>query len=285
MGKRKPQASAVHRGLPLASPPVKGPDVKALQAKLNERAESMRLPWLHVKKDGQAGKRTIRSARLLGWAIGLDGKPLTLLEHDRVSRYAQRVLRGDVKRTDAQRQLARARGKQLDEIRRKHNVGANAAVKLAGQFVGQTESPANSNRGPNIVSRCQLEIIGYDGVPWCGCFVGYVLRSVGVQGITSRIAYTPYIIEDGRQHRNGMAGIVPFSQAKPGDLAVMNFPGGSSIADHVGMVIAAASNGRVKTREGNTSSGTSGSQSNGGGVYERTRYTSEVAAIVRPAYV
>jgi hypothetical protein len=42
-------------------------------------------------------------------------------------------------------------------------------------------------------------------------------------------------------------------------------------------------NGMVHTVEGNTSSST-GSQNNGGGVYERRRPVSDVAVIARPEY-
>lgn len=283
MAKQKPQ-SQVHRGLILASPAIRGADVKALQSELNDHSKSLDLEWLKLKADGKAGAKTFHAARLIGWVLGIDGQAMQLLERQRVSRYAQRLLRGKVKRTANQRLTAKARAKRVEKIRHKHNDGAAAALRISEAFVGQTERPAGTNRGPGVVSTCQRAIIGYDGVPWCGCFVGYVLRLAGVKGITSRIAYTPSIIEDGRAHRGGLAGIVAYANARPGDVVVFNFPGGDPVADHTGIVRAKLGNGQLATREGNTSSGSSGSQSNGGGVFDRTRTRSEVAAIIRPAY-
>ena len=49
------------------------------------------------------------------------------------------------------------------------------------------------------------------------------------------------------------------------------------IADHIGLVVSPPESGSAfHTVEGNTSSGSAGSQSNGDGVYQRTRYVSDV---------
>ena len=65
---------------------------------------------------------------------------------------------------------------------------------------------------------------------------------------------------------------------KPGDLTIV---GGYGV--HVEMVRGAPTSSSTPTYGGNTSPGTSGSQSNGGGAYARTRYPSEVRgyALVR----
>jgi cell wall-associated NlpC family hydrolase len=67
---------------------------------------------------------------------------------------------------------------------------------------------------------------------------------------------------------------------KPGDFVFFKWPGVShDFCDHVGIY---AGNGQ--TIEGNTSSGTSGSQNNGGGVFVRVRGFANVVAVVRPTY-
>jgi cell wall-associated NlpC family hydrolase len=60
----------------------------------------------------------------------------------------------------------------------------------------------------------------------------------------------------------------------------MRFPGGNSDpVHHVGIYI-----GKGYTIEGNTSSGTAGDQSNGGGVFKRKREANLVVGCARPRY-
>ena len=63
---------------------------------------------------------------------------------------------------------------------------------------------------------------------------------------------------------------------QPGDIIIYNF-------SHTGIVESVGS-GTVTAIEGNTSPGTTGSQSNGGMVCRRTRSTSLVIAYIRPEY-
>ena len=93
-----------------------------------------------------------------------------------------------------------------------------------------------------------------------------------------RLGYAPYITEDARAGRNGLTA-VPFGAARPGD--IITLWGGQHIE-----VVAERPNGdTVKTIGGNTSpEGGSGSQSNGGGVYERTRKRSDIDCVARPNY-
>ena len=59
---------------------------------------------------------------------------------------------------------------------------------------------------------------------------------------------------------------------KPGDIVFFDFPGGSEIADHVGIVVKDNLDGTVVTVEGNsTPDGKQGSQSNGGEVCMKVR--------------
>lgn len=116
------------------------------------------------------------------------------------------------------------------------------------------------------------------GVPYCAMFVTWVLRQAGVRIPGGDFAYVPYGINAARNEGR----LIPARQARPGDLAAFDWDG-DGVADHVG-VVEANRWSHLQTIEGNTSSGAHGSQSNGGGVYRRTRSFDEVAAVWRPYY-
>lgn len=160
--------------------------------------------------------------------------------------------------------------------------GRQIALKWALAQAGTTESPYGSNRGPKV-SEWQ-RVFGMDGQPWCGAFVGNALKQAGV-AVTNRIVYCPYIVQDGSAGTNGMEKLVPVAQAKAGDLIVFDWDR-NGVYDHVGMLRKDYDgSGVLYTVEGNTSADNNGSQSNGGGVFLRSRATSVATiAIVRPQY-
>ena len=92
-------------------------------------------------------------------------------------------------------------------------------------------------------------------------------------------AYVPYGINAAA--RAGQL-VSPMTQAAPGDLVCFDWDG-DGLADHVG-IVEANYGGWLQTIEGNTSSGAAGSQSNGGGVWRRTRDWDSVCAVIRPSY-
>ena len=115
--------------------------------------------------------------------------------------------------------------------------------------------------------------------PWCGCWCYYALEAAGVAHIDSHLASVASIEDAARSGSKCYRGwSTDPAKAKPGDLVII---GGYGV--HVEMVRAQPSSSSTPTYGGNTSPGTSGSQSNGGGVYSRTRYPSEVRgyALVR----
>ena len=190
-------------------------------------------------------------------------------------------------RDKSKRRLARFR-KLVDVARAKvKKYEPNRALKAlawAESKVGITESPAGSNRGPQI-SAWQRETAGIDGAPWCGAFVGAALKRQGVP-ITSRIVFTPFILEDAKAGKNGILKLVPFDEAKRGDLVLMDFAPGGAPVMHVGMCRQDQKKGTgwINTVEGNTSAGSTGSQDNGGGVFRRERPKSVVVGIARPRW-
>lgn len=120
---------------------------------------------------------------------------------------------------------------------------------------------------------------GTSGVPYCAMFVSWVFAQSGASCAGLPEAYCPYILNKARS-----AGAVLSSKqsAQPGDVILFDW-GGDGVCDHVG-IVEKNFGSYVQTIEGNTSSGSSGSQSNGGGVYRRTRAWSTVKAVVRPSW-
>lgn len=106
---------------------------------------------------------------------------------------------------------------------------------------------------------------GLDGNPYCGMGVSWAFFHGGLAlpASTSKgFAYTPsgaaWFKKNNKWSTKPKVGYVPFYQF------------GSRI-DHVGFCTAVNKDGSIQTIEFNTSSGSSGSQVNGGGCYRRTR--------------
>lgn len=120
---------------------------------------------------------------------------------------------------------------------------------------------------------------GTNGVPYCAMFVSWVFAQAGAKCAGLPEAYCPYILNDARS-----AGAVLSNKqnAQAGDVVLFDW-GGDGVCDHVG-IVEKNYGSYIQTIEGNTSAGSSGSQSNGGGVYRRTRSWGTVKAVVRPSY-
>ena len=124
---------------------------------------------------------------------------------------------------------------------------------------------------------------GVDGQPWCAIFVSWCYHKAGLvdkvaaetkKGFASCDAGLKWFAKKGK--------IVPVGEAKEGDIVFFQFDNDAQ-PDHVGIV--AKNMKRLKalrTIEGNTSPSNKGSQSNGGGVYEKKRSYATVMAVVRP---
>jgi peptidoglycan hydrolase-like protein with peptidoglycan-binding domain len=162
-----------------------------------------------------------------------------------------------------------ARSKALDHLERR---------------VGYTEQPSGSNcdnRSDGIRTAQDHTAGGGTWLryqPWCGCWCYYALETAGVQNIDSSLASVASIEDYARQGAKCYRGwTTDRSKVKPGDLVVI---GGYGV--HV-ETVRGFSGSTTLTFGGNTSSGSSGSQSNGGGAYARSRSPSEVRgyALVR----
>ena len=165
----------------------------------------------------------------------------------------------------------------------------NAAVKpeptrgrdlLAAHFQkreGYTEQPPDSNcdsRLDGIRTAQDKTAQGSTWLrnePWCGCWAYYALEQAGVTGMNSWMASVASIEDRAREKLSPFTNwTTDRSKVRLGDLVVI---GGRGV--HVA-VVRGFDGSNTLTWSGNTSSGSSGSQSNGGGAYSRTRYPSEV---------
>lgn len=177
---------------------------------------------------------------------------------------------------------ARDAVKRAEKVVKRHAVTpADRAVTWAMSHKGVTESPPNSNRG-KLIDEWQHDV-DMLAQPWCGAFVHAALKHAGVKSLSSRMRYTPFIVTDAKQGVNGLEKVVAWGDRRKGDLLLFNWDGG--VVDHVGLYTGATlADGSIQTVEGNTSSSNAGSQSNGGGVFVRTRPRSVVQYVVRPRW-
>ena len=121
---------------------------------------------------------------------------------------------------------------------------------------------------------------GESGIPYCAMFVSYCLNWAGIEAAGLPGAYVPWILS-----ANSDAGrLVANEDAQTGDLVMFDWQG-DGVADHIGIVEENhADEGWMQTIEGNTSPGSGGSQSNGGGVYRRARNYNSIIGVARPYY-
>lgn len=165
---------------------------------------------------------------------------------------------------------------------------AEQFMARARSFIGTKESPRGSNRqrfGALYAARKH----GQNGVAWCGQLVWGVHAALGVDliadgyGVTNA-QYTPRFWRDLRDKARWQR--VNPKDIQAGDHVFLDFPDGFRTGDsqHVVLADGKVRNGQFKTVEGNTSSGSTGSQDNGDGVYPRYRKTAHVVAAFRPPF-
>lgn len=142
---------------------------------------------------------------------------------------------------------------------------------------GYTENPAGSNcdTRPDGIRTSQDTTAGggtwLRNQPWCGCWVAYAYIASGVKRVDSSLASVASIEDYARTGSKCWRGwTTDRSKVQPGDAVVV---GGYGV--HV-ETVRGFQGSNTLTYGGNTSPGSSGSQSNGGGAFARTRYPSEV---------
>lgn len=151
---------------------------------------------------------------------------------------------------------------------------ATRLLECARSEIGTTESPAGSNR-----QEFAAEVGHLNGYAWCQTFVNAMAKraGVGIPDAVMKTAYTPHAVTAWKQA--GQWRTAP----RVGDFAYFQFDKDPQV-DHVGIVEAIHPDGTVTCLEGNTSPTSSGSQSNGGGVYRRVRQRHLIVGYGRPDF-
>ena len=211
---------------------------------------------LHIQDSGNVGKETFNGLRSIRIPEGLPNAGQPAMDATAV----------------------RLINEAYDKFSKSKQEPRNVALDHMAQRVGYTEQPANSNcdNRPDGIRTAQDHTANGTWLrnePWCGCWCYYALETADVQGIDSHLASVAAIEDYAKQGAKCYRGwTTDRNRAEPGDLVVV---GGYGV--HVEMLRGYPnSDGSVPTYGGNTSSDSSGSQSNGGGAYKRTRYPSEV---------
>ena len=241
------------KSLRLTSPNMKCAEVSAAQKLLKQKG------YYTSKVDSIYGEKSALATKSAKWDLGYaDGDINSVFDFDLLE-----YLNGSKKPSLIMNQRSKARNKK--------SIG-EAAIMIAGQFIGVSEQPAGSNK---VMFSNWYGITG----PWCAMFVTYCMVQAKSKSFvkSQRYAYCPYILEDAKYHRNGLR-LVNAIDAHPGDVVLFDW-GKDGVADHVGIVTTAPGKAKTFTTiEGNTS-GTN--PSDGGMVARMTRNVSDVIGFVR----
>jgi hypothetical protein len=258
------QNKTVHRSLHLASPPLKGADVSAFQSNVNKQYDRLKVDR-EIEVDGVLGRETFEAGRDVAYALGVCGEAWSKLKHHTISEGTQALVRGGRDRTEGESEAAHRREEFRKALRARFAKSpGEKAIERSKDLVGVHEEPAGSNWGVKVGE--MIRYTGYTGpVYWCGCCAAWIVVKLGGANIPNRIrlGYAPYITADALAGANGLRA-VPVEKCRAGDLG--SLWGG----EHVVTVRGPARNGKVPTREGNTSA-SDGSQSNGGEVADKER--------------
>lgn len=258
----------VHRPLHLASPPMKGADVSALQSNVNEQLHRLKIDR-EIEVDGQLGRETFGAVREVALSLGVCANAEEKLERHTISEGTQKLIRGGRDRTDVEVAAGRRREDYRKRLRARYAKSpGEEAIEKAKALVGVHEEPPGSNWGGKVAE--MIRFTGYTGpVYWCGCCAAWIVIHLGGAKIPSpiRLGYAPYITADALAHANGLRA-VPVEKCRAGDLGALW--GG----EHVVTVRGPVRGGLVPTIEGNTSA-SDGSQSNGGEVALKERPISD----------
>lgn len=136
----------------------------------------------------------------------------------------------------------------------------STAIDLARGDVGYIEGP---KRNQNKFAARTFPSINFQ--PWCGVFVGDVYKRAGFDIGAHVAVWSTQTLEAWARRK----GFWATDHAEVGDLVIYGF--GASHAEHVGIAYPDPASAGYRAIEGNTSSGSAGSQRNGGQVAVRYR--------------
>ncbi len=250
-------------------PGATGPDVRALQVAINERARARGLATVEV--DGVYGPSTERAARRISRALG---SLESTIAKPGISKGEQRIIRWPKSRTPAQIARARSRAKAKTAV----GTGPAKALAEAARHVGKNEQ-RNMAWVQSIITACG----GWTfRVPWCGCYVHHCLKAAGVP-VTGRCASVSLILQDALAGRNGFESCVYRRSTGHGSLAAIrpgDVLGMFGESTHTCLAKRRVPGGWI-TNEGNTSAD---NQANGRACEDKFRPDASIVYGARPAY-
>lgn len=250
--------------LVLVSPHMTGDVVAQFQRDANARLRAWDVPY-QLDVDGDYGQDTRDTAKSLLYGLGVD---VGDGDFDGVSpRDRLKIRHGYDQLNDDEKARWKDRADWRERFADKYGGGAvGRALSFARSKIGVTESPPNSNRGPQVDE--WERACNFLAGPWCGAFTNACLVAAGLTS-NWRMRYCPYVEADAKGGAGGWKWITTGSgDVQPGDIVLY----GSGLAEHQGIVEKVSGGRDVQTIEGNTSGGPGGSQSNGGGVFRRKRH-------------
>lgn len=237
----------------------KGHDVEVLQTLLNEAKSQP-----HLTADGDFGPNTLAAVKYFqARHKGPDKKKL--------------LVDGEVG-YKTWWSLHKATGKPLPKPPKpwKPDVGGSVGHKICQIALHEADrgvvEHGGDNRGKDVYKYQSSTGLGGTGWPWCAAFVTWVYETAGLVLCNAAGFASVWFMEQWARKTGRWKPRVYGYVAPAGSIVIFTF-------SHTGIVISGGS-GSDSTCEGNTSSGTAGSQSNGGGVYRRTRSHSIIKGYV-----
>jgi cell wall-associated NlpC family hydrolase len=162
-------------------------------------------------------------------------------------------------------------------------------VKAAQSKLGTIEKGGKDGKSGNIVEFWDWwkKFTGQNdqGASWCAVFVSWCFAQASASSLVAAKNKFGFIYcPDGVNYFKKKNQIIDPKKAQPGDIVFFDWEG-KGIADHVGLVLENHTT-YLTTIEGNTSAeGVTGSQQNGGGVYQRKRFVDKtIIAVARPSW-
>ena len=151
------------------------------------------------------------------------------------------------------------------------NVMAAALIELALKEVGYVEGANNLNKFAPIAGHANNR-------PWCNSFVSAMFIQAGIREAIPITASCAATLAWALKHKR----LIQVEKAKRGDLLIFDFSK-SGHSEHIGIALDNFDVERktIHTIEGNTGES---SQTNGEGVYIKTRSKAFIKAVIRPLY-
>src|SRR5262245_50353548 len=98
-----------------------GPDVKTLQAEVDQQLKDREFPWRTVRTDGRFGDKTQTACHFTGWILGFSPSQLTKIQDEgTITPHAYSILVHEKARSDAMKKRERERRHTVKKLKFLH---------------------------------------------------------------------------------------------------------------------------------------------------------------------